>query len=111
MPSLHGHPALLRTRCLRTGRCGLFLLLLVGLLQRIQDTATTGRRGNRLRATAGTHDLAEVAGSQRISSDPNAFQFFRMGYASAMGWILFLLILAVTAVLLRSARRWVHYRG
>jgi multiple sugar transport system permease protein len=41
----------------------------------------------------------------------NAFQFFRMGYASAMGWILFLLILAVTAILLRSARKWVHYRG
>jgi multiple sugar transport system permease protein len=34
-----------------------------------------------------------------------------MGYASAMGWILFLLILAVTAILLRSARKWVHYRG
>jgi multiple sugar transport system permease protein len=41
----------------------------------------------------------------------NAFQFFRMGYASAMGWVLFLLILAFTAILLRSARRWVHYRG
>jgi multiple sugar transport system permease protein len=41
----------------------------------------------------------------------NAFQFFRMGYASAMGWILFLLILAVTVILLRSARKWVHYRG
>jgi multiple sugar transport system permease protein len=41
----------------------------------------------------------------------NAFQFFRMGYASAMGWVLFLLILAFTAVVLRSARRWVHYRG
>jgi multiple sugar transport system permease protein len=41
----------------------------------------------------------------------NAFQFFRMGYASAMGWMLFLLILALTAILLMSARRWVHYRG
>jgi multiple sugar transport system permease protein len=41
----------------------------------------------------------------------NAFQFFRMGYASAMGWVLFLLILALTAILLRSAKRWVHYRG
>jgi multiple sugar transport system permease protein len=41
----------------------------------------------------------------------NAFQFFRMGYASAMGWVLFLLILVLTAIVLRSARRWVHYRG
>jgi multiple sugar transport system permease protein len=41
----------------------------------------------------------------------NAFQFFRMGYASAMGWVLFLLILAGTVLVLRSTRRWVHYRG
>jgi multiple sugar transport system permease protein len=41
----------------------------------------------------------------------NAFQFFRMGYASAMGWVLFLLILALTVIVLRSAQRWVHYRG
>jgi multiple sugar transport system permease protein len=41
----------------------------------------------------------------------NAFQFFRMGYASAMAWVLFLLILVVTAMVLRSARSWVHYRG
>jgi multiple sugar transport system permease protein len=41
----------------------------------------------------------------------NAFQFFRMGYASAMGWVLFLFILVLTAVVLRSASRWVHYRG
>jgi multiple sugar transport system permease protein len=41
----------------------------------------------------------------------NAFQFFRMGYASAMGWVLFLLVLVLTAILLQSAKRWVHYRG
>jgi multiple sugar transport system permease protein len=41
----------------------------------------------------------------------NAFQFFRMGYASAMGWVLFLLILLLTAIVLRSAKRWVHYRA
>jgi multiple sugar transport system permease protein len=41
----------------------------------------------------------------------NAFQFFRMGYASAMAWVLFLLILVLTAFVLRSARWWVHYRG
>jgi multiple sugar transport system permease protein len=41
----------------------------------------------------------------------NAFQFFRMGYASAMGWVLFVLILVITAALLRSAMSWVHYRN
>ena len=40
-----------------------------------------------------------------------AFQYFRMGYASAMAWILFLVILLVTVVQFRLARRWVHYSG
>ncbi|MBN9605664.1 MAG: sugar ABC transporter permease [Actinomycetales bacterium] len=38
----------------------------------------------------------------------NAFSFLKMGYASAMAWILFLLTLAVTLVILIGSRRWVH---
>ncbi|MCL5997872.1 MAG: sugar ABC transporter permease [Chloroflexi bacterium] len=41
----------------------------------------------------------------------NAFRFFRMGYASAMAWMLFLITLVSTLVVLRSSRRWVHYGG
>ena len=37
------------------------------------------------------------------------FRFFRMGQATAVAWILFAVILAVTAVQLRMQRRWVHY--
>ncbi|HLU83759.1 MAG TPA: sugar ABC transporter permease, partial [Trueperaceae bacterium] len=33
----------------------------------------------------------------------------QMGYASALAWILFLIILVVTLVQLWLARRWVHY--
>jgi multiple sugar transport system permease protein len=40
-----------------------------------------------------------------------AFEYFKMGYASAMAWILFLLIMVVTLLLLRSSRRWVFYGG
>jgi multiple sugar transport system permease protein len=40
-----------------------------------------------------------------------AFENFRMGYASAMAWVLFVIILACTLLLVRSARRWVHYEG
>jgi len=40
-----------------------------------------------------------------------AFQEFRMGYASALAWILFFLILAVTLVQMRLSRRWVHYEA
>jgi multiple sugar transport system permease protein len=38
-----------------------------------------------------------------------AFQFFRMGYASALAWILFLIVLALTLVQLWLSKRWVHY--
>ncbi|MFH1566546.1 MAG: extracellular solute-binding protein [Gemmatimonadota bacterium] len=41
----------------------------------------------------------------------NAFRYFRMGYASALAWILFLAILALTLVQLRLAPRWVHYES
>ena len=37
------------------------------------------------------------------------FRFFRMGQATAIAWVLFAVILAVTAVQLRLQRRWVHY--
>ena len=39
------------------------------------------------------------------------FSNFRMGYASAMAWVLFLITMACTAVLIRTSRRWVHYQG
>lgn len=38
----------------------------------------------------------------------NAFSFLKMGYASAMAWVLFLITLAITAVILVSSRKWVH---
>ena len=39
----------------------------------------------------------------------NAFSFFQMGYASALAWILFVVILALTLLQLWLSRRWVHY--
>ncbi|MEJ7651891.1 MAG: sugar ABC transporter permease [Chloroflexia bacterium] len=41
----------------------------------------------------------------------NAFRFFKMGYASAMAWILFLIILVCTVVVFRLASRRVYYGG
>jgi len=40
-----------------------------------------------------------------------AFKFLHMGYASALAWLLFLVILAITLVQLRLSRRWVYYEG
>lgn len=39
----------------------------------------------------------------------NAFQFYRMGYASAAAMILFAIILALTLFQYRMQNRWVHY--
>ena len=39
----------------------------------------------------------------------NAFSYFKMGYASAMSVILFLIILAFTLLTTRTSDRWVHY--
>lgn len=40
-----------------------------------------------------------------------AFQQFQMGYASAMAWILFTLVMTLTLSLLHSSKRWVYYEG
>jgi multiple sugar transport system permease protein len=39
----------------------------------------------------------------------NAFQYFKMGYASALAWILFVVILIITLIQLKLSTRWVHY--
>jgi multiple sugar transport system permease protein len=41
----------------------------------------------------------------------NAFKFFEMGYASTMAWILFIVILILTALVFRSSELWVFYEG
>ena len=41
----------------------------------------------------------------------NAFRYFKMGYASALAWILFLVILALTLIQLKLSPRWVHYEN
>lgn len=41
----------------------------------------------------------------------NAFRFFRMGYASALAWVLFAIVLALTLIQMRLAPRWVHYES
>ncbi len=40
-----------------------------------------------------------------------AFENFRMGYASAMAWVLFIIVLAFTAIQFMLSDRWVFYEG
>jgi multiple sugar transport system permease protein len=40
-----------------------------------------------------------------------AFELYDMGYASAMAWILLVIVLALTAVILRTSARVVYYES
>ena len=40
-----------------------------------------------------------------------AFEFLNMGYASAMAWLLFVVILIITVIQLRVSKSWVYYEG
>jgi multiple sugar transport system permease protein len=39
----------------------------------------------------------------------NGFAFFKMGYASALAWVIFAVILSLTLIQFKLAPRWVHY--
>ncbi len=41
----------------------------------------------------------------------NAFQYGKMGYASAMAWILFLITFVLAMLIFRWSQRWVHYEN
>lgn len=61
----------------------------------------------RLNGSSGGPDNSMLSFSMYLFQ--NAFVYLKMGYASAMAWVLFLVTMAVTAVILLSSRRWVHY--
>lgn len=41
----------------------------------------------------------------------HAFRYLNMGYAAAMAWFLFLIVLVLTAFQMQLSKRWVHYEG
>ncbi len=41
----------------------------------------------------------------------SAFSFFKMGYASAQAWILFVIIAAIVFMIFRTSARWVYYEA
>jgi multiple sugar transport system permease protein len=40
-----------------------------------------------------------------------AYRFFQMGYAAALAWVLFVIVLALTLLNLRIAKTWVYYEA
>jgi oligogalacturonide transport system permease protein len=39
----------------------------------------------------------------------NAFKYFKMGYASALAWVLFMILMVVTAFMFLTSPGWLHY--
>ena len=70
------------------------------------DQAYTMFYGPQQKATASDASLVYM-----VYLFQNAFQFFKMGYASAMAWLLFLIIMVVTIVQVRVGNRYVYYEG
>jgi multiple sugar transport system permease protein len=70
------------------------------------DQAYTMFYGPQQKATASDSSLVYM-----VYLFQNAFQYFRMGYASALAWLLFVIILVVTAVQIRLGNRFVYYEG
>jgi multiple sugar transport system permease protein len=70
------------------------------------DAAYTMFYGPQQKATASDESLLFM-----VYLFQNAFQFFKMGFASAMAWVLFAIILAITVVQIRLGNRFVYYEG
>ncbi|MDO8681953.1 MAG: extracellular solute-binding protein [Armatimonadota bacterium] len=41
----------------------------------------------------------------------NAFEFMKMGYASSMAWVLFLVVMLITLIQFKAAGKWVYYEA
>ncbi|MCC6793686.1 MAG: sugar ABC transporter permease [Candidatus Hydrogenedentes bacterium] len=61
--------------------------------------------------TAGTGGPANSTLVYALYLYQKAFMYLNMGYASAMGWMLFAMVLALTVGVMYSSKRWVHYHG
>ncbi|HET8767173.1 MAG TPA: sugar ABC transporter permease [Pedococcus sp.] len=70
------------------------------------DQAYTMFYGPQQKATASDASLVYM-----VYLFQNAFQFFKMGFASAMAWLLFVIIMVITVVQLRVGNKVVYYEG
>jgi multiple sugar transport system permease protein len=62
------------------------------------------------RATEGAGGvLADATRTAVFSIYQNGFQWFKIGYASAQAWLLFLIIFIITMVQMYAQKKWVHY--
>ena len=81
----------------------IFFNLVMGLIQSFQAFTQV------YIVSEGTGEPAGASMMLSLRLFLTAFQDLDMGYASAMAWVLFVILLLATAGLFRSSRHWVHY--
>lgn len=87
----------------------LFFVLIVntiGSLQMFTEVYTMFFGNETTRSASGDAALFYV-----VYLFQQAFQFLHMGYASAMAWLLFGVVLVITLIQVRVSRRFVYYEG
>ena len=83
----------------------IFFNLVMGLIQSVQAFTQV------YLVSEGTGEPAGATLMLSLHLFLAAFQDLDMGYASAIAWLLFLVLLTATALLFRTAKYWVYYPG
>ncbi len=93
--------------------------IVIGVIEGLQYftqayVASTIAAGSAASATEGANSLGYPLYSTMfypVLLYQQGFRYFNMGYASAMAMLLLVVAFAVTVIIVRNSRRWVHYQG
>jgi multiple sugar transport system permease protein len=93
--------------------------IVIGVIEGLQYftqayVASTIAAGSAASATEGANSLGYPLYSTMfypVLLYQQGFRYFNMGYASAMAMLLLAVAFAVTFIIVRNSRRWVHYQG
>ncbi|RDW22194.1 spermidine/putrescine ABC transporter permease [Oceanobacillus arenosus] len=83
-------------------------LLIIGLIGSFQTFAQAHVLGTQSQSVGGPENSMLF---YAVYLYQNAFSFLKMGYASAMAWILFIIVLILTILIFKSSAKWVYYGG
>jgi multiple sugar transport system permease protein len=89
----------------------IFFSVLIGMIQGFQyftQAFVISKAGDRTNEVGYPQDSLLFYTSRLYQQ---GFEGFHMGYAAALSWVMFLVIMACTVAVIRSSRRWVHYQG
>ncbi|MGW1621115.1 carbohydrate ABC transporter permease [Streptomyces sp. NPDC002172] len=93
----------------------IFFALLTGMIYTFQYFTEAFVASSSANATSSSNDLIGYPANSLLFYSTElyrqGFAYFKTGYASAMAWLLFLVIFAATVVFIRASRRFVHYSG